>query len=334
MTLGKHASTATNFLRQEVQRPNCVFMSTTSTESESTVNLSGDTRQQLLEHARNLDRFGRRAEDFLCRKFQQLEREIDEFEREKAAWRRQLRRESSQLVRQREELEQRDSERSLNKSVIRSASDRLQRTAEAAAAKARASGRCAIRLLLGPHEATSMQVGLLMFEMSKLNRDMGGRGLRFQVAEVRMPRRRLFWRHRTVATTGRILEITVSSMLPLMPRGSHVSLDVDATDRIEHWIAFKTRLLQSCLVKSDLLAEFNRGKRVGDNDSCSIIREATRHVAAASSQSSDYSSASQFANTPIDSVQQQLDRLESCYESIKKDSGLLVHIELGNRDDV
>ncbi|MDG1893277.1 MAG: hypothetical protein P8J37_00050 [Fuerstiella sp.] len=40
---------------------------------------------------------------------------------------------------------------------------------------------------------------------------------------------------------------------------------------------------------------------------------------------SGYSSAALFANTPIDSVQQQVLRLESCYERLLNDSGLRAH---------
>jgi hypothetical protein len=61
--------------------------------------------QQVLQLARSLDAIGRRTEEFLCEQLGQLERAIDEFEAEKAAWRRQHRRESQELARQREEID-------------------------------------------------------------------------------------------------------------------------------------------------------------------------------------------------------------------------------------
>ena len=302
-------------------------MNATSVDLEPTVGVSHESRQQLSELARHLDRFARSAEEFLCQQFEQLERGIDEFEREKAAWRRQLRRESSQLVRQREELERLRSESSSDGAESDAAAARAQKNRTIAGA-ARASGAGSVRILLRPGKASSMQVGLLMFELSKLNRDMGGQGLRFEVVQVRKPRRRLFGRRSKAASAGKILEIAGFSVQPLAARGSHVLLDVDDTDRVENWIAFKARLLRSCLNSNDLGAEFLDSKPVRDGESCSIIQEAAAHADQADVPANAYSSASMFANTSIGAVQQQLERLECCYESIRNETGLHVHVEL------
>ncbi|HIK94189.1 MAG TPA: hypothetical protein EYG03_19770 [Planctomycetes bacterium] len=168
-----------------------------------------------------------------------------------------------------------------------------------------------------------------MFEISKLNRDMGGRGLTFDVASVRTARRSFLSRKVGTGSEEEILELTGSSTLPLTARGRHVTLDVDVTERIENWIAFKSRLIQSSLGNGDLAAVFKKYRTVKhDGRSRCIISEASGRVDDAVSHEHDrsgYSSAALFANTPMDSVQQQVLRLESCYERLLNDSGLRAH---------
>ncbi|MCP4786510.1 MAG: hypothetical protein GY903_32495 [Fuerstiella sp.] len=309
-------------------------MNAISTDPENDVEATSKTRQQLLELARHLDRFGRDTEQFLNRQLDELGHAIDDFEREKAAWRRQLRRESRQLARQREEIEQLSTETSTQSTtgVHNTVSTRVQQKRNAADAAARKSGEAPVTLLLQRRDASPMQLGLLMFEVSKLNRDMGGRGLTFEVASVRTRRRSLLSRNVGTDSSEDILELTGFSTLPLAARGSHVTLDVDITDRIEDWIMFKSRLLQSSLGNGDLAAAFKKYSAVKhDGQSRSIISEANRRVDDAISHKHDhsgYSSTGLFSNTPIDSVQQQVLRLESCYERLLEDSGLRVHAVL------
>jgi hypothetical protein len=306
-------------------------MNTISVDPERDVEATSTTRQQLLELARHLDRFGRHTEQFLCQQLDEFEHAVDEFEREKAAWRRQLRRESSQLARQREEIEQltRDAASRPSTAGVNTASARILKQQEFADAAARKSGESPITLLLQTRDASPMQVGLLMFEISKLNREMGGRGLTFEVAAVRTPRKSLLSRDSGTGSGEEILELTGFSSLPLAARGRHVTLDVDITDRIEDWIAFKSRLIQSSLGTGDLAAVYQKYRTVKyDGQSRFIISEATRRVEDAVSQEhsrSGYSSAALSANSPIDSVQQQVLRLESCYERLQNDCGLHAH---------
>lgn len=312
--------------RKQDERPQDHFMNATSIESDSGLDVPSESRQQLLELARSLDRFGRSAETFLCEQFELLERGIDEFEREKAAWRRQLRRESSQLALQREELERLQAQASSDGSTPDVAALSVQKK-RATAAAARASGLAPIKILLRPREATSMQIGQLLFEISKLNRKMGGRGVRFEAGDVRKPVKRLFrWSGETGAS-GKILEVTGFSVLPLEARGSHVSLDVDTTDRLEGWISFKTWLFQSSLCNSDLATEFLTSKPVNDNPLSHMVNDANRQVDDADFPATAYSSTSLCPYTPINAIQQQLERLESCYESLRSDRALLVHID-------
>jgi len=309
-------------------------MNAISIDPENDVEAASKTRQQLLELARHLERFGRHAEQFLCQQLEELGQAVDEFDREKAAWRRQLRRESSQLARQREEIEQL-SRQPLSRpstAALKAVSAPNQQKRDAADAAARKSGEAPITLLLQLRDASAIQIGLLMFEISKLNRDMGGRGLTFKVAAVRTPRKSLLSRNVDTESSEEILELTGSSKLPLAARGRHVALDVDITDRIEDWISFKSRLIQSTLGGGDLAAVYKKYRTVKyDGRSRCIISEATRRVDDAVCHEHDhsgYSSGALFGNTPIDSVQQQILRLESCYERLLRDSGLSVHAVL------
>ena len=306
-------------------------MNTISVDPQKDFEETSETRQQLLELARHLDRFGRHAEQFLCQQLDEFEQAVDEFEREKAAWRRQLRRESNQLARQREEIAQLASVTSSRRTAgtLDAASALVLQQQQYADAAARKSGEAPITLLLQTRDASPMQVGLLMFEVSKLNREMGGRGLTFEVAAVRTPKKSLLSRDSGTRASEEILELTGFSSLPLAARGRHVTLDVDVTDRIEDWIAFKSRLIQSSLGTDDLATAYQKYRTVKyDGQSRFIISEATRRVEDAVFQEhsrSGYSSAALFANTPIDSVQQQVLRLESCYERLQGDCGLRAH---------
>ena len=309
-------------------------MNATCIDPETNIGTSTESRLQLLELARHLDRFGRHAEQFLRQQLEQLEREIDEFEREKSAWRRQLRRESMQLASQRAEVERLCADSSCQPpgATGDAVAVHLRNEQNSADAAARKSGEAPVRLYLQPRSASPIQVGLLMFEISKLNRDMGGQGLSFEVAEVRSPKKRLLSRNTRSDVSEEILELTGFSTLPLAARGTHVALDVDITDRIENWIAFKSRLIQSSLGHGGLAAVFKKYKTVRqDGQSRNIIHEAAGRVDDAVSQAfeqSAWSSAALFPNAVIDSVRQQVVRLEGCYERLLNDSGLRAHVEL------
>jgi hypothetical protein len=282
----------------------------------------------LLNFARRLDRFGRDAEQFVSQQLEQLEIAINEFERDKAAWRRQLRRESSQLAEQREQLEQ------LRESLgdgVSGSEYRVRFKRELAERDARKSGTAPIRVLLQPHAASSMQVAVLLFEISKLNRDMGGQGVRFEVAEVRGPRRRLLARNVPAESGAEIFELHGFPTLPLVARGNHVTLDVDITDRVEEWILFKTRLLQSALADGDLVTHYSRCRPVERNEETRrFIREATRPQERRNSRENEpdpYSGAALLPGSQIDVVRQQILRLESCYDRLHGDSGLVAQAD-------
>lgn len=177
-----------------------------------------------------------------------------------------------------------------------------------------------------------MQVGLLMFEISKLNREMGGRGLRFEIEDVRTPKKRLLARLTGLDGDGEIVELTAFPTVPLAGRGAHVSIDVDGTDRLEDWITFKSRLLQSSLVNRDLAQSFSNCKSVKvHGKSSSVVKEAARRAESSGSVSnheSGYISAALWASTSVNAIQQQVARMENCCESLSLDCGLFVHVEI------
>lgn len=303
---------------------------TIQTKSSESGSNASEIRQSLLEMARQLDRFGREAEEFLCGQYELLDRCITEFEQEKAAWRRQLRRETIQLAQQREELEVFRSQRP-NESPSNPPDPAARRQAEAEEA-ARRSGDAPLRLLLQPRSATPMQVSVLFFEISKLNRDMGGRGVHFEVSEVRIPRKKLLTLSADPDSDFEIYEFHGFPAVPLKARGRHVTLESDLSDRLLQWINFKARLFQTSLVKGDLAAICRKSIPVRRSAEIrSFILEATRPLSPDQSLESE-SSRFSFGRTPAQTlpefIRQQTLRLESCVDRFAHDTGLKVQIEI------
>lgn len=303
-------------------------MLTASVESKNRLDDSRDTRQRLLELARQLDRFGRQSEEFICRQLEQLERAVEEFERERDAWRRQLRRETAQLARQREELDrlrQTVSSQSSASPVTEPAFGQQAALDQAA----RRSGIASVRLLLQPQQASPLQVGVLLFEISKLNRDMGGPGVTFELAEVRMARKGLLSRN---TESSEIYEFHGGPAVPLKARGNHVVLDPDNTDRVENWIAFKSQLLRTSLVNTELAALNRRATAVTRTPEMrAFAQEATRRKALERSwdrEPSGHATAALYCSTPLDIARQQVLRLESCCERLSADTSLRAHVAL------
>ena len=177
-----------------------------------------------------------------------------------------------------------------------------------------------------------MQVSALLFEISKLNRDLGGQGVRFEIAEVRQPKKKLLSRKSDADSAGEIFEIHGFSALPLKARGNHVTLDVDITERVENWIAFKSRLLQSALAAGDLAAVYRKSKVVErGTETRSYLREATRgqdNAASKEPESIRYTTGALMAASAGDCIRQQVLRLESCCERLCQDAGLQAMIEV------
>lgn len=320
--------------KRTIEKSDRNTMSTTSIELESNVDEKQQSQhQQMLLLARSLDTIGRRTEQFLCQQLDQLKGAIDEFECEKAAWRRQFRRESHELAQQRKEIQQlREANSSGSHRAIDAARSSAHMQRDSAEVNARKSGTAPLRFLIQPGDASTMQVGLLMFEISKLNREMGGRGLRFELEDVHTPKKRLLARMTQSDCDGEIQELTAFPAIPLAGRGAHVAIDVEGTDRLEDWIMFKSRLLQSSLVNRDLARIFSNCKSVKHHrKSSSVVKEAARRAegnGSGSNLESDYPSAALWASTSVNAIQQQMARLENCGERLALDCGLFIHVEI------
>ena len=307
-------------------------MSLTSVEHEKDLEGVPESRQRLLELARSLDRMGRQTEEFLCGQLQQLAASLEEFEREKAAWRRQLRRESADLARQRDELEQLRSDlasKGGEQSILSESGTKRRKSAEQAARK---SGDAPLRLFLQPNQATPLQLGVLFFELSKLNRDMGGKGVRFEISDVRGPKKGLLSRQVQVDIETAIYEFTGFPTEPLKARGSHVVLDVNNTDRVEQWISFKTQVLQTLLTAGDLSKESRNYRSVERSPEIwAFIRDAVRRPSTDLCWGNDEqmpSARSLLAGAQANCVLQQIMRLESYFERLAHDTGLKAYVEV------
>ncbi|MCA9036148.1 MAG: hypothetical protein KDA91_13520 [Planctomycetaceae bacterium] len=233
---------------------------------------SSSTRQQLLELAHSLDRIGKQAEQFLAGQLDQLAKEIEEFEHEKAAWRRQYRRESTELSTQRDEIER------LRKLAGSSPmpEDSVARKRASIEETVRKSGIAPLRLLVVPSQATSQQLGVFLCELTRFNKDLGGRGLRFELSGAYRPRKRLLGRATDPEMASTLLEFHVFPAVPLKARGAHVQLEDDNTDRVEEWISWKIRVLQAGVTKEDLDREM---RRMQPHDRNRQIQEYAREAA-------------------------------------------------------
>ncbi len=301
-----------------------------------------EQRQQVLELARRLDRLGRRAEMFLSRQFQQLEEELEEFEREKSAWRRQQQREMAQLERQRTELAGMANGRQPVKAVTTDVARRSveRRSSSAGISRERASERRIleqtardsgvdpIRLLMQPGTAGPAMIASLLLEFSRLNRLIGGGGIRFELAESRLPPRRMFARK----DSGVIVQLDGFSRMPLTESDAGGTFDVDTDEHLENWLTFKTQILQSALKDIQLVAASREAQPAPRHpQSRSLILESILRASDLELKDTDQNSRRPDplrVNRRIDVVRQQVERLEISAESLSGSSGFRLHVSL------
>jgi len=275
-------------------------------------------RARVLELARQLNRIGRSTERFLSMQLQQLELAIADFEHERAAWRRQQQRESAQLEELRNQLlqQQQDSvSRSNEQSPVttdRPASEK--RLSSRVRQEVAATGGGPLRVLLQPGSASRMQIGLVMFEASKLNREIGGEGVRFEVKDCRT--------YSGSGETSTILEFEVFSHARLI--GSPRELQI--------WETYKSGLVMSSLLHPALESDFKKGTAAPRDSS---VRSLGTDAASRAFEANARSFAEDRVHGPafqatggMDAVRQQLGRLESLVDLLKRDHGLLVNVSL------
>ncbi len=290
----------------------------------SSAQLAEHHRLQLLQVARNLERCGRHAERFLALQLDQLQQAISDFEQEKAAWQRQRQRETADLKARRCELD--ELQRQLRDARF---TPRDETPRHVLLPEVIASGSSPLRLLLAVGKCSSLQIGLLTFEIAKFNRDLGGDGVRFEVVDCREPRRLLFRRGKRRGTDT-MAALDIFSTCPVYALHDTAVADQDENDDLNVWLLFKSRLLESSLVNPDVEQVYRRSRSVMGRHA---VREMLQEAAARGDASSSYS-AGIFARSPrnlpgsVDFVSQQLQRLERCTAALAKERGLKVHVSL------
>lgn len=321
-------------------------MTVTSHRIENAGAASVDHRRQVLELARNLDRMACRAEEFLHDQLQQLETAREDLAREQAAWRRQQQRETAQIRKQRDEIVRlRRTLRTASPpgnlplsddpqlgpetagetfSDSEAGAGNLSQTPDQAATQ---SGPGPIRILLEPGSATARQIGLLLLEISRLSRETGGAGVRFEIAETRLPRQKWFSR----GAPGVILEIDGFCCLPLTSCNEYGAFDVDTTEHLDSWTIFKTRLLRSSLRNAELELSFREAQVAPRHlESRTLVLEANAYAVEAVEKSSEhrYSRPAFRVSQGLDAVRRQLARLENCADCLVDECGLKINVSL------
>lgn len=268
-------------------------------------------QEELLDNARNLDHHGKRFERFMSMQLQKLEIAIDQFEREKEAWRRQKDRELK-------DLNSKKPRASSNNVQPIAASQETQTQTNEATSKSTAP----LLLLVQPGEVSAMQLGLLLFEISKMNREFGGGGVRFEVSSVKLPKRS--GKRRQACP---IIGIEAFSFVPLM------SYDGSPTRELESWEVFKSKLLMSSLLDANLLKAFKKSVAAPrDHDSVAMAHESTLRAEHANTKC-DASSVGRYESFLSSKKgqhpkQQQLQRIEDVFRYLNQEYQLRMHLSL------
>lgn len=269
-------------------------------------------QEELLDNARSLDHFGKRFERYMSMQLQKLEVAIDRFEREKEAWNRQRERELEELTSKRPTVANQASE------------DRQAHTKPIAKVPQTNSSNSSapLLLLIQPGEVSSMQLGLLLFEISKMNREFGGGGVRFEVSSVKLPKK---MSKRSDAKP--IIGIEAFSFVPLL------SYDGSPAREMVSWENFKSKLLMSSLLDANLLKSFKKCVAAPrDHDSVVMANESTLRAEHATTkcEATSINQYEGFFSKKKDQhpKQQQLQRVEDIFRYLNKEYKLRMHLSL------
>ncbi|MEZ6060401.1 MAG: hypothetical protein R3C19_08575 [Planctomycetaceae bacterium] len=286
-------------------------------------------RLQLLELARNLDDCGRRTERFLTQQLQQLQQAIDEFEAEQSAWRRQQAREAEVLKALWDELSGVSGQTPAALRRLSENRTEIRRQPVHVPDEVVAAGGSPLSLLLIPAKCSSLQIGLLLFEVSKYNRELGGAGLRFEVTDCREPRQHLIGRRQPSNETA-IIALDVFSRQPLYVADDRGCMNAIGDDSLDRWFVFKAQLLQSAIMSPDLPLVFKRSRSAGrDHTAREMVLDATRRADMAESDDSNRTPRGACRSTGTsEAARQQLSRLEQCVATLANGRGMKLHISL------
>lgn len=274
-------------------------------------------RAELLDKARHLDHFGKRFEKYMSMQLQRLEMAMDRFEREKEAWQRQRQRELAEIADSRPVDPISSSPTTAPKTESSSHSQNVGVSQEQTG-----NSTAPLLALIEPGEVSAMQLGLLLFEVSKMNREFGGGGVRFEVNAVRLSKR--------TNLRGKlqpIIGIEAFSAVPLL------NYDSSPTRELVAWEVFKSKILMSSLIDASLLKNFKKAaKAPRDHDSVMLAHESTLRAENANSKC-DLDPAGRYegflSNKKTQQPkQQQLQRVEEVYRYLNKEYGLRMHVSL------
>ncbi len=280
-------------------------------------------RQELLEVARRLDQTGKRVERFMSMQLQQLEIAIDDFNREREAWRRQRDREA-------EELKVHKGTATVLQESAHEGSSAIQEHIGAPSLKKNAnldengSATSPLCLRIHPNKATAMQVGLLLFEISKLNREFGGGGVRYEVIEVRTSKVTPDVAH---PTSNVYIAIEAFSLAPL------VAYDGTPSSQVQAWQRFKSEVVMSSLTDKTLDKDFKKTVKIArDHDVAAFAFEATRRAENANNKCDSTQKDLPRGFKPRKPVKgtssQQLKRVEEIVRYLKNECELKMHVSL------
>ncbi|QDT33368.1 hypothetical protein [Thalassoglobus polymorphus] len=278
-------------------------------------------RQELLEVARRLDQTGKRFERYISMQLQQLEIAIDDFDRERDAWRRQRDREAENSNGHQPEVQQ-------GQLAPYEVSTGIQEYIGVPSLKknldleANGSASAPLCMLFRPNQATAMQVGLLLFEISKLNREFGGGGVRFEVNHVRLSKGKQDPAHPNV-----FFAVEAFSLTPL------VAYDGTPSRQLQAWQRFKSELVMSSLTDKTLEKDFNKAVKVPrDHDAAIIAFEATRRAENANNKCESSQKELPRGFKPRKTVkgtsEQQLKRVGDIVRYLKNECDLRMHLSL------
>lgn len=288
-------------------------------------------RRKMLEVAHSLDSLGKRFERFVSIQLQQIEVAIDDFQRERAAWQRQRDREMERL-RKGQTVEE-PGHRSQTFETIASTTSLVDSIGFVLSDEDRGIGEipgsasAPLKMLLLPGSASALQIGLVLFEISKYNRELGGGGVRFEVGVPRVPRKSAFQGEVPDDEPGAILCLEAFSCTPLL------TYDGRPTRHLQRWDFFKSEILMSTLIDQKLWKQYQKGHDVSRTHMIrEVALEATRRADVANSKvdTVDDRILRRF-NPPAQEkkpVNQQLKRVEQVIGFLQNDCKMRIHLSL------
>ncbi len=180
--------------------------------------------EELLELARDLDRFSRRFERYFIVQLEQLDAEFRKLQQERDQWERQRDRDLRQIQESQRALQ--DAWQELKDGHTEAAAQIEAPDFSAGQDEERFCPKSAsdpMRLLLQPGDGTEMLLGQLLLTLSRLNRAMGGSGIRFELSGV----------HKAGSTIVLSLDAFPARPLSAMMEG-------EVSDDVVRWKQFKS----------------------------------------------------------------------------------------------